>query len=651
MKPEVEWKKRAWYFNLLVLCLFFLIGTGIYWNSLDNPFQYDDQNIVQDNGNIRTLKNLPLFFIKSGMIGANPYEAVHYRPVVVSSYAINYAMGGLNTAGYHIGNLAFHAGSAFLVFLILQAMLGGAGSGGILTPLAAGLIFLVHPFNSEAVNYITARFSVMSGFFYLLGFYCWVMFRNIPPFSTVNKVGERGIYYAASLLVFILGMLSKEIVITLPIVLWLYDLYFKKNRYSEPDARHSALRILFNWRTYIPYLPFVIIFVIPYVVMWFYSPGGVLPHFKRDIFSQILTSLPVLILHWKLFLIPLHLTPVHHVEILRTFWSFPVISSAILLTVYTIIAILLLRSSSRLLKNISFFMLWFFIVLLPTTIIPLNAIFQENRGYLACVSFVVLAGIAIGELDKKMRGKTGVVLLVFLIVIYSALVIQRNRVWKDDLTLWRDTVQKEPQSPLGYTALGVAYHWRGMYNDAFDAFQKALILGGEDNFIVHDAMARIYMTRKNWDMAAQEFEKALRAFYFKAETHHDLAVAYFRMDRLDLSEKHFREAARLNPGYYKAYYNMGVLYTKEGRLEEAVHAYKQAISLSAGDLYSRFNLGMLLEESGKKEEAAEQYRIVAENAHGDEGDLSSEAGIRLERLKQYNIKARRRENGRQESGN
>src|SRR3990170_7778070 len=142
-------------------------------------------------------------------------------------------------------------------------------------------------------------------------------------------------------------------------------------------------------------------------------------------------------------------------------------------------------------------MSWFFIVLLPTAIIPLNAIFQENRGYLAVVSFVVLAGVAIGELEKIRLRKVGVVLLVFLIVIYSALVFQRNRVWKDELTLWSDTVQKVPQSPLGFTALGVAYRRLGRYNNAFDAYHKALILGGESNFIVHDNVARIYMTRQN----------------------------------------------------------------------------------------------------------------------------------------------------------
>ena len=85
-------------------------------------------------------------------------------------------------------------------------------------------------------------------------------------------------------------------------------------------------------------------------------------------------------------------------------------------------------------------------------------------------------------------------------------------------------------------------------------------------------------------------------------------------------------------------------------LEEAVHAYQKALSLSPGDLKSQLNIGALLEDLGKKGEAAEHYRIVAEQAGGDEEDLSNEAGRRLERLKQYNVKARRKENGREEHG-
>src|SRR3990170_3317871 len=231
MKPGMEWIRRWRYRDLLVLCLFVLVGIAIYENSLGNPFHYDDAVAVVKNNNIRTLKNIPLFFTDPRMATATrlPSQAGHYRPLVVMSYAINYALGGLNPVGYHLVNLAFHVGSAFLVFLILKAMFtptlslppqgggkkgGGTSSSATYAALAAGLIFLVHPFNSEAVNYITARSSLMSGFFYLLGFYFWVRFRLVP--LTSNFLPLTSIFYLTSLLAFVAGMLSKEVVITLP---------------------------------------------------------------------------------------------------------------------------------------------------------------------------------------------------------------------------------------------------------------------------------------------------------------------------------------------------------------------------------------------------------------------------------------------------
>src|SRR3990170_5780663 len=127
MNMECGWIKKWRDSALLIAGLFILLGTGIYWNSFGNSFQYDDQTSVEMNENIRTLKNLPAFFVKPRMLAANPYETEHYRPLVVSSHAVNYAIGGLNPVGYHIGNLAFHVGAAFLGFLIVQAMSGGMG--------------------------------------------------------------------------------------------------------------------------------------------------------------------------------------------------------------------------------------------------------------------------------------------------------------------------------------------------------------------------------------------------------------------------------------------------------------------------------------------------------------------------------------------
>src|SRR3989304_445827 len=159
--------------RIIVFVFFALLGLGLYHNALQNDFHYDDHHHITLNPNIKNPGNIPDFFTDPKTFSFLPGRFLHYRPLVLTSYAVNYYFGKLNPAGYHMINLALHVGSAFLLFLILRAMSGGVSTS-LFIPLASGLLFLTTPFNSEVVNYITARSSVMSAFFYLLAFYFWV---------------------------------------------------------------------------------------------------------------------------------------------------------------------------------------------------------------------------------------------------------------------------------------------------------------------------------------------------------------------------------------------------------------------------------------------------------------------------------------------
>src|SRR3972149_11939681 len=105
-----------------VLLLIIAILSLVYFNSLSNPFQFDDEYYVSNNLAIRDISNIKEIFLRPNLLVRQGWPSGHYRPHVFSSYALNYYFGGLNPAGYHLVNLLFHAGSAFLVFLIIQAM-------------------------------------------------------------------------------------------------------------------------------------------------------------------------------------------------------------------------------------------------------------------------------------------------------------------------------------------------------------------------------------------------------------------------------------------------------------------------------------------------------------------------------------------------
>ncbi|MBI5756245.1 MAG: hypothetical protein HZA12_04900, partial [Nitrospirae bacterium] len=219
MKKGINWAVN----KLSVALLLIVLSAIVYFNAMGNPFHYDDFHHVVTNQNIWDIKNIPTFFVDVRTFSKDSVSG-HYRPLLMATHAINYSVGGVNTVGYHIVNLAFHIGTAFMLFLIVQAMLSSseqvAGSrknvgelgnseqatrsrfkdlpttcyplpATSFVAIASALIFALHPFNSEVVNYISTRSSVMSGFFYLLAFYCWVRFREVGNSGSSKQVAGK----------------------------------------------------------------------------------------------------------------------------------------------------------------------------------------------------------------------------------------------------------------------------------------------------------------------------------------------------------------------------------------------------------------------------------------------------------------------------
>ncbi len=604
-----------------------LLSIAVYANSIPNGFVYDDDIFIVGNPYIRDIRNIPAAFVHPEYLSSWGFKS-HYRPLVMISHTINYWIGGLNPAVFRFTNLLFHIGSAFLLFLIVKAMLGSsekvanignseqvagsrkniAGSRLEDSPatcyplpatcsatcyllpatsfiaLAAAVIFAVHPFNSEAVNYITARSSLMGGFFYLLAFYCWVQYRKVAnmgsskevagsrknivePGSSEQVIGKDSpatryplpatYYYIASLLAFLLGMLSKETVITLPIALWLYDLYF------TPITRPS------NWRTYPAYLPFIVFFAIALVVRTIYSGDGIIPFFKRDIASQIFTMIPVLTGYLKLLFLPVGLTIAHDVEIYRTPFAFPVIISVLVLFLYVINAIYLFKRKEAGWRLLSFFMMWYFVTLLVIIMVPLNSVMQENRCYISGAVFAVFLAVVTGEIAySRHRHKFAYCILAVLIILYGVGTVYRNMVWKSGVTLWTDAMAKSPYEPLVYNNLSVAYKDLGDYEKAKEALYRGIRLSPGDA-LLHYNLGVLYAMTGELDRALETFDRAVASSPEAAPVYAEKGNVYLLKGETEKGMSLLHEAIRKKPEYAPSHYYMAKALQELGRPEEA----------------------------------------------------------------------------------
>jgi 4-amino-4-deoxy-L-arabinose transferase-like glycosyltransferase len=184
--------------------LIFLLG-AVYLNALGGGFHYDDFHSIVNNPHIREWANTIRFFVDPDTFSGDSDKAM-YRPILLLSYALNYTLGGYEPFGYLLINVLIHLGASLLVWRVgLQAGLSASSA------LAAGVLFAAHPLASEPVNYISSRSESLAGLFYL------------AAFLLLGRDTRLGLW--AGLVCYILGLLTKSVVITLPVVLLLYEYY------------------------------------------------------------------------------------------------------------------------------------------------------------------------------------------------------------------------------------------------------------------------------------------------------------------------------------------------------------------------------------------------------------------------------------------
>ena len=568
-------QRTGWNVLCLVIAIFILIGLGIYFNSLQNDFHYDDGHHIVKNFYIRSLGNIPLFFTEPKTFSSLSGQFRHYRPLVLLSYAVNYYLAGLNPIGYHLINLGFHIGSAFMVFLIMRVMVAN-GWTSLFTSLAAGLLFLTTPFNSEVVNYITARSSVMSTFLCLLAFYFWIKFRK-------NQTSYY--FYIASLLTFTLAMLTKEVAIVLPLLVLLYDLYFKK--ISFPTFQ--------NYRAILSYIPFLLAGVLVGFVLRRAFFGAFLSVRKREENFYFITKAKVLAKYCYATFVPAQLSIQHLIHDTLNIYFF---LSIVLIIGLVILAYRLWRHSEQLGKMISFFILWFFISLLPVVAFSLTEPYQENRGYLAGVGLIGILAIGLEKLRIRWSQGGGLqkvlvyVLFGFLIILYSSGTIIRNTVWRNELTLWSDVMEKYPQSTTAYIQAGIYHSMVGNMGLAEKEYRTVLKIE-PGNCAALNKLGALYYKKGVLDMAMEMLKKALECGPYYIDTHYFLARIYKEKGDLAQSSRHLLFVLNSSPHNIRVFEMLMENYASMGKLAIAHKMISKALEIDPGNPGARRAMGLI----------------------------------------------------------
>ncbi len=557
----------------------FLIVFIVFLPSLSNGFvNWDDPNYILDNIYI---KDLSWTGVKAMFTN---YYAGNYHPLTALSNALEYKLFGLNPKPFHIVNLVIHLADTFLVFRLIKLL-----SSDIRIAVAVSLLFGIHPMHVESVAWISERKDVLYTFFYLTAIIKYIRFRE----------SENAKQYIFMLAAFICALLSKSAAVSLPLTLLLVDYYF---------LNKINLRMLINK---IPLFCLSLIFGIIAMNSQKYEGAinDLTPIFSlADRMFLVLYSIQFYLLKS---IMPFGLTAFHaYPEKISNllpwyYYSSPVIIGLIFFAVYKF---------KKFRRELIFGLVFFFInIVLMLQLLPVGqAIAAERYSYISFIGLFFIAANLFFYAEDNLKNSRSFIRFVgaVCILILGLVTFNRNKVWKDSISLWTDVINKNPSMPFAYYNLGNAHKNIKDFQGAVDAYSGAIkINSGHIQAIYNRAHA--YSDMQNHQAAIDDYSKIIQLSPKFGEAYFDRAVSKSNLKDYNSAIEDFNASLPNISGSRKveAYYNIGNMKAYNGLFEDAVHDYSLAIQLDSRYAVAYTNRGNCKLNLKRIPEACEDWKM------------------------------------------
>ena len=570
--------------------LLLLAGGAAYANSLNTPFLLDDHPHIVNNGAIQSLWP-PGSLLTSGR-----------RPVAVLSIALNYAVGGLDTFGYHLVNLAIHLAAGLALFSLVRRTLALVPSDAAKEKtaentadrlaFAVALVWLVHPLTTQSVTYVIQRAESLMGLFYLLTLVC--LLRGA-------QAARSWPWYTAAVAVCWLGMGSKEVMVTAPLVALAYDRIFLADTWRTLFRRrwavYTGFLIAAVWivtaagRTMAAVEARTAGFGMPSATPWKYltAQAGVILHYLRLAFWPDRLCLDYA-------------------------WQLPESTAQIVLPGAIVVALLAASLVAlRYRPPLGFLGLSFFLILAPTSsIMPIADLAMEHRMYLPLAALVTLAVLGLhvlaGRLTAGPHMKTLIEtsLLVIVAIALAARTFDRNLDYASPIAMWNDVLDTAPHNARAHYGLGVAVADRGDLRQAAIHYDRALEIAPDYVDVIAN-LADLRIKEGKLGEALDHYRRALEIAPDFARAHNNLGNLLTSQGDHAGAADHFRHALRIDPRFSEAHNNLGNFLEHEGRLDEAATHYQEAIRFKPDHVEAHTNLGVVLQQQGDLAQAVVHY--------------------------------------------
>ncbi len=563
------------------------------WPVLGHDFitSYDDERYV--TGNPHVLRGLTLDGIRWAWTTTH---AANWHPLTWMSHMLDVQLYGLSPAGHHLTSLLLHVANTLLLFLALRLATGATLRSGI-----AAALFGVHPLHVESVAWVAERKDVLSALFWMLALVAYVRYARAPS-------ARRYVPVAAALG---LGLCAKPMLVTLPLVLLLLDLW-PLGRLAGVGPRALRPRI----REKVPLL--ALSAASSAITLVAQSSGEAVAALERlPLTERLANSVVSYAAYLRKTVWPLDLAVFYpHPRGAHRPWE--VAGAALLLVLATILAARVRRKRPYVLVG----WLWYLGTLVPVIgwIQVGDQAMADRYTYLPLVGIFVIAAWGVADLAAAVgaswlrRGPPRTlaaadspwILLPSGVAILALAACARVQAgtWRDSVSLFEHALEKTRDNPVAHSNLGHAR--RGAIERAERHYREALRLepGHPES---HNGLGLLLHETGRLEQAVAHYESALRSRPGYPEAHNNLGRAFQEMGRLEQAVAHYESALRLRPGYVEARNNLGVALLGSGRAAEAIPHLEEAVRLDPADARAHNNLGRALAETGRPAEAIRLY--------------------------------------------
>ncbi|MEY2878678.1 MAG: repeat-containing protein YrrB [Verrucomicrobiota bacterium] len=567
---------RIWLGALLLA----VAALAAYHNSFGGPFILDDGPAISEND---TIKNLAAW--RTVLSPPNNGQTVTGRPFLNFSFALNHALGGLDVRGYHALNLAIHLAAGLALFGIVRRTLrrqAAARFRELALPVAfvAALLWTVHPLATESVTYIVQRAESLAGLLYLLTLYAFARGLDSP---------RGGAWRAAAVGACLLGMATKEVMVTAPVMVWLYDRTFGAGTFRgalrERKIFYASLAA--TWAL----LGWLVIAT---------GNRGATAGFGLEItpWTYALKQCEALLHYLRLCVWPHPLVLDYGFDVVksaREVWPQGLAVCALLAA--TVVAL------ARWPRG-AFFGAWFFALLGPSSsFVPVaTQTVAEHRMYLP------LAGVVVGLvcLGANAFGRRALWVGLALSVPAALLTARRNHDYRSTLAIWADTMAKRPGNARAFQEYAVSLLRGGNAAAALAPFEEAMRLRPDYARGRHNYGAALAAVGRTAEAMAQ-YELAIRHMPELPEPYLALGGLLIQAGRWPDAGNCFAVALRLRPHMLELHAPIGNARMAAAQPAEAIPHYEIAVRLAPADADLHNNLGVAYLRSGRRDEAAARF--------------------------------------------